>query len=376
MTEYRQGKHRYGEHRHGGDPRGEFERFGLDPVPVIDFSANLSPLGPPERIRRLWPELWRRVERYPSLRGAGVVSYFESRFGLDADRVLAGNGATELLYLIPRALGLRRAAVLQPSYADYERACRLAGVEVEPLVLEAASGFAAPDHRRLSEAPGRVDAVFLCHPNNPTGTLFDPALLRRLAAEHPEVWWVVDESFIQLTDVFPAGSLAFGGPTPPNLLVIYSLTKTYALAGLRLGAVIADPGTIARLARFKEPWTVNGVADRVARELADCEDYEDAVGRLLSRERRRLFDALDQLDATEVWPPAANFLLARWRWGDLDTVLRGLLQMGFCVRDCRNFPGLENGYFRLAVRGPEDNRGLIEALRRLAEEAPSKEPPC
>ena len=364
------------EHRHGGDPRADFEHFGIEPRPVVDFSANLSPLGPPERVRRLWPELWREVESYPSLRGEGVVSFFERRFDLPPGRVLAGNGATELLYLVPRAMGFQRAAVLRPAYADYERACGVAGVEVEPLVLEAANGFAAPGHRRLAEVAQRVDAVFLGHPNNPTGTLFDAELLRRLAAEFPGVWWVVDESFVQLTDAFATSSLAFGGPLPPNLLSVCSLTKAYALAGLRLGAVIGAPETLERLARFKEPWTVNGVADRVARELADCTDYEDSLRRLLAIERRRLFDALDQLDAVRVWPTAANFLLAQWRRGPLDPVLSDLLRLGFCVRDCRNFVGLEDGYFRVAVRGPEDNQALIRALHHVDGAARSQESAC
>ena len=346
---------------------------------MVDFSANLNPLGPPEPIRYLWPELWQNVESYPSPQADGVLAFYAERFGLEKDRVLAGNGATELLYLIPRVLDLKRVAVLRPSYADYERACLLAGAQIEPLDLDAETEFAAPDldsfASLFAEKLDRVDAVFLGNPNNPTGTLWDPEMLRRLAGEYSKIWWVVDESFIQLTNDFPARSLAFSAePMGDNVLVLHSLTKTYALAGLRLGAVIGAAPVIERLRGAKEPWSVNAVADRVARELIGCGDYEERSRRLIREQRRVLKKGLAPFPLFRSLPPSSNFVLAQLRYKSLDSMMRGLLKRGFCVRDCRNFQGLEDGYFRFAVRRPKENRALLNAITDWVDEL-SFEPP-
>ncbi len=350
-------------HLHGGDPERDLARFGVEPRPVVDFSVNLSPLGPPATLARLWPDLWRHAEPYPSLEGEGVRAYYRQRFGLAADSVLPGNGATELIYLVPRALGVEKVAVLNPAYDDYRRASRLAGAEVVSLTT---TELGPPTAGQLEQALSRSDALFIGHPNNPTGALADRELLRQAALAFPEKWLLVDESFIQLSDGFPSASLAFSGDRPDNVLIFHSLTKLYALAGLRLGALIASPRVIARLRRSKEPWTVNGVADRVARELAGCGDYERRLRQLIQSERPRLERRLAELPGVRVWPAAANFLLARWSTSPLDDLLRGLLAEGFCVRDCRNFEGLGDGFFRLAVRGREDNMSLLASLARLA----------
>ncbi|MEM6795704.1 MAG: aminotransferase class I/II-fold pyridoxal phosphate-dependent enzyme [Acidobacteriota bacterium] len=372
-------------HLHGGDPARDLERFGLEARPVVDFSANLSPLGPPPIVAERWPELLGAVEAYPSLEGSGLEAYYARRFGLDPRRVLAGNGATELIYLLPRVLGLRRAAVLEPAYHDYRRACRAAGCEIVPLRLRPEDGFAPPSDARWREVLGRDlggrGAVFLGQPNNPTGTLFDPDRLLHLAAAWPQVTFCVDESFIQLTGDFPERSAVFApgrAEPPPNLVVFHSLTKLYALAGLRLGALIGSPELVARLRSVKEPWTVNALADRLAPELAFCrdpsgEDYEKSLRELLRRERPKLEQALGRLPglAVAAAPAGANFHLLR-RPGGLGDLPERLLARGFCLRDCSNFPGLEGegGYFRLAVRLPEENLALLAALEACLPPAP------
>ena len=349
-------------HLHGGDPQRDLARFGVASRPMLDFSVNLSPLGPPEAVRRLWPDLWRQAEPYPSLEGEGVRAFYRQRFGLAESEVLPGNGATELIYLAPRGLGLERIAVLSPAYDDYRRASCLAGAEV--LGLETPD-LGPPSADLLEQALSQADALFVGHPNNPTGALADPELLRQAAVAFPTKWLLVDESFIQFSEAFPETSLAFGAGRPDNVLVFHSLTKFYALAGLRLGAVVAAPEVIERLRHVKEPWTVNGIADRVARELAGCGEYELRLRHLIGTERPWLEGQLAALPGVRVWPSAANFLLARWAASPLEELLRGLLVDGLCVRDSRNFAGLDGGFFRVAVRGHDDNARLVKSLAGL-----------
>ncbi len=350
------------QHRHGGVPEHDFARLSLKPAPVVDFSVNLNPLGYPDAVRDRWSELIRDIERYPSLEGEGVARYLGERFGLGRENVLGANGSTEMIYLIPRALGLKRVAVVSPCYHDYYRASVLAGAEVRRIPLSPGSRFAPPPEEGLAEALGGVEALWLGNPNNPTGTFFPRELLAGLAVRFPGKWLLVDEAFMPFDETWREESLA----VPlllPNVIVIHSLTKFYALAGIRLGGVTGSAEVIETLRRAKEPWTVNSVSDAVAPILLACEDYEAESRELVTAERQRLLRDLGDVDGLTVFPSRTNFLLCRWdREPDLDPLLRRLLALGIFVRDCRNFPGLESGYFRVAVRSPEDNDRLVEGL--------------
>ncbi|MFP3869427.1 MAG: threonine-phosphate decarboxylase CobD [Syntrophobacteria bacterium] len=351
------------EHIHGGDPERELKRLGLEPRNVLDFSINVSPLGVPPEIRAIWNELFREVNRYPTIDGRGVVHYYERRFGLDPDQVLAGNGSTELIYLTPRALGLRRVAVVTPSFHDYTRASRAAGAELLPVPLDAEAGFAPPEFSVLEKAFARGDALFIGNPNNPTGTVFPRQILLDLASAFPHKWLLVDEAFVQFLDNPQAFTLINQKQPAMNILVFHSLTKFFALAGLRLGVAIGHPDVLSRLRPLKEPWSVNRVAEMAAFHLTGCGEYEERLCRLIGRERPRVFNRLQDMPGFEAYRPSANFLLARWRCtAELDDLLHFLLKSGIYLRDCRNFPGLENSFFRMAIRLPEENNHLLSVL--------------
>ncbi len=352
-------------HEHGGSPERVFARLSVEPAPVTDFSVNLNPLGCPEVIRARWGEWIRGIDRYPSLEGEGVATYLRRRLNLPREQVLGANGSTEIIYLVPRALDLKRVAVVSPCYHDYVRASILAGAQVLRVPLSSATGFGPPSLERLSAALKDADALWLGNPNNPTGTFFPRTALCRLAERFPEKWIIVDEAFMPFEAAWELESLAVP-PLLPNVLVIHSLTKFYGLAGLRLGGATASEEVIERLRAVKEPWTVNSVSEVVAPHLLDCGDYDAETRELVARERARLFAGIDALDGLTVHPSRANFLLCRWgREPDLDPFLGRLLSGGICVRDCRNFPGLEAGYFRVAVRTAADNDRLLQTLAAL-----------
>ncbi|MGD8529957.1 MAG: hypothetical protein PVG97_03180, partial [Syntrophobacterales bacterium] len=146
------------EHIHGGDPERELRRLGIGTREVLDFSVNVSPLGVPEEVKAIWNELWQEIGHYPSVDGQGVVRYYQERYGLDPTRVLAGNGSTEFIYLTPRALGLQKVAVINPSFHDYTRASLAVGAELISVDLQAEQGFDAPGFSLLEEALADADA--------------------------------------------------------------------------------------------------------------------------------------------------------------------------------------------------------------------------
>jgi len=355
------------EHLHGGDPERQLKRFGIEPREVLDFSVNISPLGVPAEIKAIWHDLFKEVESYPSIDGRGVVRYYQEQFGLDSAQVLAGNGSTEFIYLAPRALSLRRVAVINPSFHDYTRASLAVGAELIPIELNSSDGFAPPDFAVLEKALTDADGLFVGNPNNPTGTIFPRQLLLDLATAFPDRWLLVDEAFVQFVDRPDTVRLIDVQPVPANILVFHSLTKYFALPGLRLGAVIGHPDTISLFRPLKEPWSVNRVAEKVAVKLIDCIDYEKRLRQLVRQERSRVFGRLQDIGGFQAFVPSANFLLARWLQTDeLDDFLHCMLSSGIHLRDCRNFPGLENNFFRMAVRRPNENDLLLALMQDCA----------
>ncbi len=350
-------------HEHGGEPE---RRFVLGAQPFLDFSVNISPLSlsfPEVSIDRF------ALHRYPSIEGRGLREFYSKRFGLDDDTVLPLNGAIEGIYLVPRALGLKRVLVPAPSFFDYERACRIAGARVSYLSLQEKEQFLLPGIEEISGLLQGVDAFFAANPNNPTGTECPKELVLALASRFPDKWFIVDEAFIQFVDDFSGASMMSDVRAFRNIIVISSLTKFYALPGLRLGAAIAHSDVIRAMLRFKEPWTVNVIAESIAEELLHAGDFEDEVRRLIASERARIFKSLKKVPDIAIRGYAANFFLAQWHSGSsLDDLLAFLIEKNIYVRDCRNFPGLEDNYFRFAIRKPEENDYLLEQLQRAGAE--------
>ncbi|MBF0587123.1 threonine-phosphate decarboxylase [Prosthecochloris sp. N3] len=351
-------------HEHGGEPD---RRYCVGNRPVIDFSVNISPLSPqlPET-----PLDSFALHRYPAIDGSGLREFYTRRFDLDPDTVLPLNGAVEGIYLIPRALGFKRVMVFAPSFFDYERASRLAGARVTYFRLEEQNQFALPGIEQIAEKMRDVDALFAANPNNPTGTRFPKETLLALASRFPDKWFVIDEAFIQFVDDFPGASLMKDVRAFKNVIVLNSLTKFYALPGLRLGGAMAHPDTIRLLLRFKEPWTVNAIAEAVAAELVHAGDFEQEVRRLITSERAKIFKQVQKMPDIDIRGYAANFFLAHWNSGSsLDELLDYLIEKNMYVRDCRNFPGLEDNYFRFSIRKPEENDLLLEQFQLVGSEA-------
>ncbi|HHE32466.1 MAG TPA: threonine-phosphate decarboxylase [Chlorobaculum parvum] len=346
-------------HRHG-DRSGDRLASAIS----LDFSVNLAPIEPPlqELFSTSVP-----LAPYPSMDGHGVRDFYVARFDLERQCVLATNGAIEGLYLIPRALGLKRVLVPQPSFFDYGRACRFAGAEVVPLPLEAATDFAFPDIDTVASALEGCDALIAGSPNNPTGMLIPKELIQALACRFPDKYFIIDEAFIQFTEEFPSNTLMSEIKAFRNIAVVHSLTKFYAIAGLRLGAVIGHPSMIRRLFGYKEPWTVNAIAEHAAGLLLDCGEFEGRVRAIVTQGRHQLSEGLSANPAIILYGGSANFFFASVADGiKLDHLLGYLAERGILVRDCTNFESIPATFFRFCIRTREENRRLIAALNDFA----------
>ncbi len=350
-------------HIHGGDPSHYFVKFGLSEKEVLDFSVNINPLGPPQTVKEIWNELFSKVHLYPSIDGDGVKEFYRKKFGLPEEFVLPGNGSTELIYLIARTIPTKAVAIIKPSYFDYERACILAekqiiSIYIDPLIENTEYKLL----EKIKKAFLKADAIWIGRPNNPTGSVISKDLILFTAKNFSDKWIILDEAFIQFLDDWKEQTF-ISADIPENILVLHSLTKFYAIPGIRAGALISRPENIRLALSKKEPWTVNILAEEISKRLVSVsvEEYEAETRNLISKERKKLYNALLNIERITPVPSNTNFILCKYD-GDLDSLLRYLLENRIYVRDCRNFDGLKGSFFRIGIRMPQENELLISKL--------------
>ena len=347
------------QHRHGGNLQQLATASGKLQREILDFSANINPLGPPEWLRSVISSHVSALVHYPDPDALMLIDAVAAHYKIPADEILVGNGSTEILYLLPRALPKARAVIPVPAYADYERAADLSGLSVEKVFLKEHQGFRLDVAQLESKLKGD-ELVFLGQPNNPTGLPCDVQALRDLVGKHPATVFIVDEAFAD----FVEGLDRLASNRPANVVVLCSLTKFYAIPGLRLGCAMADRTTAEKVRRTMPPWTVNTLAQAVGVAALQDADYTKQTRTLLRHLRERLTAELLAIPSLTVYPGAANFLLLRLDRTDIDapTLARRLLAKGLAIRVCDNFDGLDARFFRLAVRTEEENLRLCQAL--------------
>ncbi|MDP2847695.1 MAG: cobyric acid synthase [Humidesulfovibrio sp.] len=359
---------------HGGNIWKLAERAGVRPEDMVDFSANINPLGPPRWLPEAVSDALSQVAHYPDPEASDLTLAACELYKVWPTQAVAGNGASELLpaiCLLAARQGLTRAVIPVPAYVDQDRCCRLAGLEVENLLCTAQKGF-APDLEALAARLDRPALVLLTSPNNPTGVCIPARHVRDLARAFPQSLFVVDESFADfvpnIDDETSGGAGRLVRQRPDNVIVLVSMTKFYAVPGLRLGLCFASPDNAQRLRRRLPAWNVGTLAQKVgARCLRDLE-YRSRTIREVASLREALTAELRDIPGLRVFPGQANYLLCRLdRVGmNAQPLFERLLSEGLAIRLCMNFDGLDDSYFRIAVRTKEENSKLVDALARFS----------
>lgn len=330
----------------------------------LDFSVNVNPLGMPKRVKSAVIEAAEHLDVYPDSYCEELRKKLSEKMAADTDWILCGNGAAELIYQLVMALQPKRALLPVPSFADYESA--LAAVECVPSLypLLREEGFLLND-RILSAIGENTDIVMLCNPNNPTGRLVDRSLLERILerCRKTGTWLFVDECFGELTDE-ETPSLTNVLRDGDKVFLLRAFTKTYAMAGLRLGyAICPNRELVNRICLQSQPWNVSSVAQAAGVAALDCEGWAESTRRLIRREKEYLVRELKNIGIA-VLPSDVNFLLLSGVPGLYDK----LLEKGILIRNCDNYHELAAGDCRIAVRTHEENEALIEAIREAINE--------
>ena len=301
-----------------------------------------------------------KIGSYPEPEPYTLESRIASRCKLSAGNVCVTNGATEAIYLIAQTFKGTNTAILQPTFSEYADACRMHGHRVTSI-------YQLPGERDDYLLPDEIRMLWICNPNNPTGTVIDKRSMHELIKHNPQVCFVIDQSYeyFTLRPLFsPKEAVEYS-----NVLLLHSMTKRYAVPGLRLGYITGPAGMLARLRTNRMPWSVNQLAIEAGLYLLehDVPNPLDMPGYL--QETARLRTTLEALGGLEVWATETHFMLVCLRLGKASSLKDYLADnWGILIRDASNFDGLDERFFRIATQTPEENDRLVTAIAKWFEE--------
>ena len=322
---------------------------------ILDFSANINPLGIPESVRSAVmasADMW---DKYPDPFCTELREKMAKKLGISAETVVCGNGADDLIYRLVHALKPKNSLICAPTFGEYAKALGEVDCKIDRIYLSESSDFAVSDDV-CDILTANIDMCVLCSPNNPTGRLISPNILEKAAercAENGTIL-VVDECFAGFAE--NAENWQKNG----NCIVLGAFTKLYAMAGLRLGYALCGTAEIAeKLRKSGQYWSVSVPAQAAGIAALDEDEYVRETVKLISRERRYIAENLTSM-GLKVYPSDVNYLLFM---GDIGLGDR-LFSEGILIRNCGNYEGLGEGIYRAAVRTHPENQRFIEALRR------------
>lgn len=347
---------------HGGGIHRLAAELGRPLTELLDFSASINPLGMPPSARTAAIVALDAAAHYPESNAESLIQALALHHGLDSRQLLAGNGSTPLFHLFARTLRPRRALLVRPAFSEYERSFAHSEIQLDTLELTPQQNFRLDPAELLHRVTPQTELVLLANPGNPSGAPVPPETILTIAhALREQAILAVDEAFI---DFCPELSVIRQVAKFQNLYVFRSLTKFYAIPGLRAGYLAGPLAGIDRLTAASEPWALATPTIAAACACLNAEAYREQSLRELPGLRAQLADGLRSL-GLEVWPAVANYLLARLPDGDADTLAQRLRPAGILIRPCGNFPPLDQRFLRLAVRTAEENTRLLAALKQI-----------
>ena len=327
----------------------------------IDFSVNINPFGVPENVKKAMVEAIDSVGDYPDISQERLKKSCAKMLGVNEEYLLFGNGSSELFMTIANTLRPEKVVIPVPSFYGYEHAFKSVSEDILFYNLKEEDSYCLTEDF-LSVIDESIDCIILANPNNPTGALTDKNLLKEIlnTCKRKNIKVVLDECFIEFTNEESALRLI---DEYPNLIIVRSFTKIFAIPSVRIGYMIcSDKSFVNEVSEHLPEWNVSGIAEAAGYECTKCAKYVLKSREYTDKEREYLLEELKKL-GIRTFASSANYLLIY----DKKDLYDLLLNQGILIRDCANFRGLEKGYYRIAVKSHEDNMKLIELLRKIYE---------
>ena len=315
----------------------------------INFSSNVYNHVDHSGLHQHLFQQMESIRTYPEPEPYSLEKVLAERFHLSSEEVCVTNGATEAIYLIAQTFRNQISAILMPTFSEYADACRLHGHKVVPIY-------------NLNRLTDRGRLIWLCNTNNPTGEVREKEVLTASIKQNPQRIFVMDQSYEFFTQ--KALLTAKEAAEFPNVILLHSMTKRFAVPGLRLGYITACKELLHEIRTQRMPWSVNQLAIEAGHYLLSSSQYDIDIS-LLLREKERLVQSLLSIGGMEIWPSDTHYMLVQLRMGKAAALKEYLAtEQGILIRDASNFEGLNEHFFRIATQTPEENDKLVESIKK------------
>ncbi|WP_432401700.1 threonine-phosphate decarboxylase CobD [Wukongibacter sp. M2B1] len=357
--------------KHGGNIYEIAKKYGIEEKEILDYSANINPLGIPSKFKEKIMSRIDVIENYPDPDYKELVSAIARYNNIDEKFVIPGNGATEIIFQIVEAAKPSKALLLAPTFLEYERALRRAGSDIEYYHLKYSNDFKIDKKEFLERLDGDIDFVVICNPNNPTGQIIEKVVLLEVLnkCRSKGIKLMLDEAFIEFVDYEEGNSLMEYLEDYDNLFIIKALTKFFAIPGLRLGyGLMSNLKIKESIIDKKEPWTINGLAAISGEILLGDRDYINKSKEFFKNERTYMYEKLKEIKEIEVFKPHANYIFFKLTNEKIIDLRLELIRKKILIRQCDNYINLDSSFFRVAIKDRESNEKLIKTLREVVYE--------
>lgn len=336
---------------------------------MIDFSVNVNPLGVREKIKNIIVKNINKVNCYPDPESGRLKNILAKWHRLSVNNLLIGNGSVELIHLIPRALSAKIVLIPVPVFSEYEFAAKCNNAKCIFVKSAEEDNFKINIPKLLKSIP-KADLVFLCNPNNPAGFILARREILSLlkACENYNTVLAIDEAFMDFVPHSDEITMILESSKNKNILVLRSLTKFFAIPGIRAGYITGHKEIIKKLARHTYPWNVNILAQKVSEKIIGDKEYIVRVKNIIAKESVYLHNNLNDIKGIKAYPSDANYFLCKLKNTKINNaagLTKKLIRHGILIRNCNNFRGLNNKFFRIAVREREDNIKLLSVLKAV-----------
>ncbi len=353
---------------HGGNISKAAAEFNLEEKEIIDFSANINFLGPPPAVIDELKQRLKDIVHYPRPGSAVFKEKLAHFLQLNVGNLIIGNGASEIIYLLLDQLAPERILLPVPSFSEYEKAAQKIGASIEYLTLKESEGFSLP-LQPLITGVARNDLLILCTPHNPSGRIYPKEKLKEIlqATAENDTYLLIDEAFMDFVIDADQYSLISEIENNSHLFIFRSLTKFYAIPGLRLGYGLGAPELLEKMEKNRDPWSVNSLAQAAGEVALECQQYKEKTKKENEKEKEYIYNNLKKLKGLKVFPSTANFVFCKLEKENLnaDVLKKQLAKKGLLIRNCSTYRGLDNNFFRLAVKSRENNILLLENLKEI-----------
>ena len=348
---------------HGANVDNMAKKFGKNENDIIDFSSNVNP----HIISDLGKYVLEGLEKsrsYPDINYTNLRENISDYINIDSKNIIPGNGATEIIYLLMKSIK-RRLAILNPTFSEYGRGAKLNNLEIIDFHLKEENNFSI-DLDEIQKNMDKFDSLFICNPNNPNGKVKDLNELLDLMIENDKLL-IVDETFMEFVGEEEKYSLINKIEQTPNLFILKAVTKFFGMPGLRLGyGVTSNKQIIKNIYEYKEPWTINSFAENLSNYLFKDKEYINGSKDYYINERKFMLEELRKISRLKVYDTDTNFVLIKLDDDEANSLKLELFEKyNILIRDASNFIGLDKSYIRVAIKSHNDNKVLIESLRKI-----------